>query len=146
MATLLPILAVTVVPIVFDADFLLLPALGGGAAACTCANPLLLSWAVWTAGGSVIEALTSFAPILANDCLPCEALCINTWLHSGPRLVRVSCSLLPKVLVIHHPTWPLVALAGLCNDCLVGHQLWHSRRVLGRQYCHIDGETLNPCG
>ena len=132
VATLLPKFAVTIVPIIFDADLLLLPALGGDTAASTCAVPLLLFRAVWTAG--------------CTDCLPCEALSINTWLHSGPGLAGVSCSLLPEVLIIYHPTWPLVALAGLCNDCLVGHQFWHSCRLLGRQYCSINGEALNPCG
>ena len=88
---------------------------------------------------SVMETLTSCAPIFSTDYLPCKALSINTWIHPGPGLVGVSCSLLLKILIKHHPTWPSVALASLCNDCLVGHQFWHSHWVRGR-CCHIDGK------
>ena len=89
VATLLPKLAVTAELIVFDADLLFLPALGQHSVAAGCVPPLFLPVAVWAAGGSVIKALASCAPVLRAGCLPGEALHIYTWVHPGPGLVGV---------------------------------------------------------
>ena len=121
VATLLPKLAVTAELIVFDADLLFLPALGRHSVAAGSDPPLFLPGAVWAAGGSVIKALTSCAPVLSADCLPSEALGIYTWVHPGPGLVGVTRCPLPEILVVHYPARPPVALTGLCYYGLVGH-------------------------
>jgi len=145
-ATVLSKLAVLVELVVFNADLLLLPALVRSSAASPYAVPVLFPWAVRAAGCSVVEALTPRAPIFRTDRLPRKALCIYTRIYPSPGLLGVFCSLLTKVLVINHPAWPPVALAGFCYYCLVGHQFWNSCWILGRQCCSINGKALHPCG
>lgn len=93
-------------------------------------------------GFSVIKALISCVLIFHTDCLLCKALCIYTWIQVWCGF----CSLFMKILVVYHPAWPPVVLAGLCYDCLVGHQFWHSHWVLGGQCCSTDGKALCPYG
>ena len=75
-----PKLAVPI-ELVFEANLLLLPALGGGGIATSPhAAPLLLFRAVGAIESGVVQALTSCAPIFGADCLAS----INAWVHPGP--------------------------------------------------------------
>ena len=80
-----PKLAVPIELVVYEANLLLLPALGGKEIATPpCEAPLLLFRAVGAIRSGVVQALTSCAPILGADCLARKALSINAWVHPDP--------------------------------------------------------------
>ena len=68
--------------------------------------------------------------------LPSEALRIQAGLCLRPGLIWISNCLLPEILVVYHPGWPLVLLAHASNKGLVAHQVCQSPWLMGCQHCY----------
>ena len=118
VVAVLPKLAVTAELIVFDADLLFLPALGQRTTAAVCVPPLFLPGAVWAAGGCVIKALTSCAPIQSISVLiacPVKYMLGSTLAQDHWGLPAASCQNFWSY------TTQLGHLTGLCYYGVVGH-------------------------
>ena len=138
--------AITLVTIVFQAGLVASAASGRGWLGVGHCVPWPLSWLVRAVCRRVVQALALGAPIFARLFLACEALGVQARLRSCPLLVWVASCLLPEVLVIHHPGWPLVFPAHPGNQRLVSHQVWHSCWLVGCQHSYVQRKTLAPGG
>ena len=142
-STLLSKLAITIETVIFQADLVILLARRATWAHSWHGAPLL-PWAIRAIHWSVVEALAPRAPVLGAECLAGKTLCIDTGVHSTPRLLGTPCRFLTEVLIVDYPARPTVPLTRFRNNHLVSHQFRHSTGELRGYGGHVKWETLEP--